>query len=206
MQQEPMSEPIEAFNRAIFLRLNATPTTPHWLTEAGLLLANYAIWIVPVTLACMWLAAGSERREIAVRASLVGFVALGINQLIGMVWYHPRPFVTGLGHTLLAHAPDSSFPSDHVTLLSAVSFTFLYSGLRLPGLFILAVDIAVAWSRVFVGVHFPFDMVGAASVAWITYALSSALWSSWGSAFTRACVVVYRKTLAWPIDQGWLRP
>lgn len=201
-----MIQTFEAFNRAIFLRINATPATPHWLTESGLLIANYAIWIVPVTLACMWLAAGEKRREIAVRASLVGFFALGINQLIGMVWYHPRPFVTGLGHTFLAHAPDSSFPSDHVTLLSAVSFTFLYSGKRLPGMFILAVDIAVAWSRVFVGVHFPFDMVGAASVAWMTYVLSSALWSKWGSAFTRTCVAAYRKTFAWPIGQGWLRP
>lgn len=201
-----MTQTIETFNRAIFLRINATPDTPHWLTELGLLIANYAIWIVPVALVCMWLTAGSERREIAVRASLVGFVALGINQLIGMTWYHPRPFVIGLGHTPLTHAPDSSFPSDHVTLLTAISLTFLYSGKRSLGVFVLAVDIAVAWSRVFVGVHFPLDMVGAAGVAWMTYVLSSAFWRAWGTALTRACVAAYRKTFAWPIGQGWLRP
>ncbi len=201
-----MTQTIEALNRAIFLRIDATPDTPRWLAETGLLIANYAIWIVPVVLACMWLTAGSERREIAVRACVVGFVALGINQLIGMAWYHPRPFVMGLGHTLLSHAPDSSFPSDHVTLLSAISFTFLYGGKRSLGALFLAVDIAVAWSRVFVGVHFPFDIVGAAGVAWLSYVLSSALWGAWGSALTRTCVAAYRKTFAWPIGQGWLRP
>lgn len=201
-----MNPTIEAVNRAIFLRINAAPATPHWLEACALLIANYAIWIVPATLACMWLAADAERRETAVRATVVGFAALGVNQLIGMAWYHPRPFETGLGQTLLAHAADSSFPSDHVTLLSAVSFTFLYSGMRRLGLVMLAVDVAVAWSRIFVGVHFPFDMVGGAIVAWATYLLTAAIWRSWGSAFTQTCVAVYRKTFAWPIAQGWLRP
>jgi undecaprenyl-diphosphatase len=40
-----------------------------------------------------------------------------INQVIILLWQHPRPFVIGLGHTYLAHAADSSFPSDHLTLL-----------------------------------------------------------------------------------------
>lgn len=31
----------------------------------------------------------------------------------------------GLGHTLITHAADSSFPSDHLTLLWAVAFSFL---------------------------------------------------------------------------------
>lgn len=200
-----MNQTIEAINRTIFLWINATPATPHWLDACALLIADYAIWIVPVTLACMWFAAEDERREVAVRATVVGFAALGVNQLIGLAWYHPRPFVIGLGHTLLAHAPDSSFPSDHVTLLSAMSFTFLYNGKRRLGMMMLAVDIAVAWSRIFVGVHFPFDMIGGAIVAWATYASSSAIWRAWGTAFTRMCVAAYRKTFAWPIDQGWLR-
>lgn len=201
-----MIQTIEALNQAIFLRINATPATPSWLIELGLLVANYAIWIVPATLACLWLVADDEGREGAVRACVVGFAALGVNQLIGMAWYHPRPFAIGLGHTFLAHAPDSSFPSDHVTLLSAMSFTFLYCGMRRLGAAMLAVDIAVAWSRIFVGVHFPFDMAGAAIVAWATYFLSTAIWRARGSAFTRMCVAVYRKTFAWPIAQGWLRP
>ncbi|PTB21699.1 undecaprenyl-diphosphatase [Trinickia symbiotica] len=196
---------IEAFNRAVFLHVNATSGTPRWLIDAGLLVANYAIWLVPFALVCMWLAGGSQRREVAVRATLVGSLALAANQLIGMAWYHPRPFVIGLGHTFLAHAPDSSFPSDHATLLSAVALTFLYAGKRLLGMFVIAIGIAVAWARVFLGVHFPFDMIGAAGVAWMAYLVSAPLWRSWGPAVTRTFVVFYRRALARPIGQGWLR-
>jgi undecaprenyl-diphosphatase len=69
--------------------------------------------------------------------------------------------------------PDSSFPGDHVTLLSADSFTFLYGGKRGIGLLALIVDIAVAWARIFVGVHWPFDMIGAAIVAWLACMVGS---------------------------------
>lgn len=201
-----MMQAIEAINRTIFLQIDATPGTPRWLIHAGLLIADYAIWLVPAALVGMWLAGGGERRAIAIHATLVGLVALAANQLIGMAWYHPRPFVIGLGHTFLPHAPDSSFPSDHVTLLSAMSFTFLYSGKRILGLSILAVGVAVAWARVFVGVHFPFDVVGAAAVAWLIYMLSTPLWRWWGPTVTRICVACYRRLLARPIGRGLLRP
>jgi hypothetical protein len=38
-------EALEAFNQAIFLVLNATPATPHWLIVTGVLIADYAIWV-----------------------------------------------------------------------------------------------------------------------------------------------------------------
>ena len=196
---------IEAINRAVFLALNATPETPHWLIAAGIFIANDAIFLAPAALACLWLAGGDLRRELAVRACFVGFLALGINQLIGMTWYHPRPFAIGLGHTFLAHASDSSFPSDHVTLLSAISFTFFYGGKRQLGLLALAVDLAVAWARVFVGVHFPLDMLGAAAVAWLACVLGKPFWLIGGPFVTRALITLYRKLLALPIEWGWLR-
>ncbi|TAM55914.1 MAG: undecaprenyl-diphosphatase [Paraburkholderia sp.] len=199
-------ETIEAFNQAIFLHINAPQATSHWLIVASVLIANYAIWAVPIMLVCMWLIGGDNRREIAVHATFVGFVALGINQLIGMAWYHPRPFAIGLGHTFLAHAPDSSFPSDHATLLSATSFSLFFNGKRLLGTLALVVDVVVAWARVFVGVHFPFDMAGAAVIAWTTYVLSAPLWRAWGPASVRSLVALYRKVLARPIGRGWLRP
>ncbi|MEM5401041.1 MULTISPECIES: phosphatase PAP2 family protein [Paraburkholderia] len=197
---------VETLNRTIFLALNATPATPHWLIAAGTLIADYAILLVPAMLAALWLTGSDERRALAVRACFAGLLALGINQLIGLAWYHPRPFASATGHTFLAHAPDSSFPSDHVTLLSAVSFTFLYGGKRGIGLLALIVDIAVAWARIFVGVHWPFDMIGAAIVAWLACMIGSPIWRLAGMAVTGALIALYRKVLAVPISLRWLRP
>jgi len=197
---------VETLNQTIFLALNATPATPHWLITAGTLIADYAILLVPAMLVALWLTGSDEHRALAVRACFAGLLALGINQLIGLAWYHPRPFASATGHTFLAHAPDSSFPSDHVTLLSAVSFTFLYGGKRGIGLLALIVDIAVAWARIFVGVHWPFDMIGAAIVAWLACMIGSPIWRLAGMAVTGALIALYRKVLAVPIRLRWLRP
>ena len=199
-------EAVETLNRSAFLALNATPATPHWLVFAGVLVADYAILLIPAMLVALWLTGSDERRALAIRACFTGLLALGINQLIGMMWYHPRPFAAGTGHTFLAHTPDSSFPSDHITLLSAISFTLLSGGKRKTGLFILAVDIAVAWARVFVGVHWPLDMIGAAIVAWLACMVGTPFWRFGGMAVTRALIALYRKVLALPISLRWLRP
>ncbi|WP_321928819.1 phosphatase PAP2 family protein [Paraburkholderia guartelaensis] len=196
----------ETLNRTFFLALNATPATPHWLIASGALIADYAILLVPAMLVALWLTGAEEQLALAVRACFAGLLALGINQLIGLAWYHPRPFVSATGHTFLAHAPDSSFPSDHVTLLSAVSFTLLYGGKRGIGVLALIVDIVVAWARIFVGVHWPFDMVGAVIVAWLACMVGNPFWRFAGMSVTRALIALYRKVLAVPIDLRWLRP
>lgn len=72
----------------------------------------------------------------------------------------------GLGHTLITHAADSSFPSDHLTLLWAVAFSFLmHLSPYLGGIALALLGLPVAWARIYLGVNFPLDMVGAALVA-----------------------------------------
>jgi undecaprenyl-diphosphatase len=197
---------LEAFNRSLFSSIDATPATPHWLIEAALLIANNAFYILPLLLITLWLFGDAHRRESAVRACCVALLALGINQLIGWAWPHPRPFMIGLGNTFMAHAPDASFPSDHGTVFASVAMTLLMARLWRHGSIALIVGVAIAWARVFVGVHFPFDMIGAVIVACLTYALAAPLWMLGGDALTRILVLLYRKLLAKPIDRGWLMP
>jgi undecaprenyl-diphosphatase len=195
---------LEAFNQALFLMINATSSTPAWQIEAARAIAVYVICLVPLTLIAIWLFGGERQREVAVRACCVTLLALGLNQVIGLAWPHPRPFVIGIGHTFLEHAPDPSFPSDHGTIFACIALTLLLSGLRRYGMAILLSGLAVAWSRVFVGVHYPFDMVGAVVMACVAFLLIAPLWRSGGAALTRGLVTVYRKLLAWPIGRGWL--
>lgn len=199
-------ETLEALNRSLFLAINATPATPPWLIDTALLIADYLIFLVPLMLVLMWLSGDARQRAIAIRACAVTLLALGANQLIGLVWTHPRPFVLGLGHTFLAHAPDSSFPSDHGTVYSVLVLTLLLGGMVRTGVLALAAGVAVAWARVFVGVHFPFDMIGAFVVASVVYAVTAPVWRACGAALTQFSVALYRALLAAPIRLGWLRP
>jgi undecaprenyl-diphosphatase len=195
---------LETLNRTLFLMINATASTPEWQIMVARLTADYVIYLVPLTLAALWLSGDERRRDAAVRACCVAVLALGLNQLIGSVWQHPRPFVIGIGHTFLEHAPDSSFPSDHATVLASVALTFLYCNMRRYGVLMLLSGLAVAWARLFVGVHFPLDMAGAVAVACAAFLLVMPLWALGGPATTRALIMLYRKLLAVPIDHGWL--
>lgn len=157
---------MEELNQALYLMLNA-PSHPNVLVLAiahGL--AEWLIWLVPLTLSLGWLRGDDKLRMVMLGATLSGLFGLLINQVIGLLWQHPRPFKIGLGHTFLAHSPDSSFPSDHLTLLWAVAFTlFVHNRSRPAGLLLALLGLPLAWSRVYLGIHFPLDMAGAALVA-----------------------------------------
>ncbi len=197
---------LETLNRALFLAIDATPATPGWLIGVASAIANGLIWSIPLILVSLWLTGDAYRRETALKACAVTLAALGANQLIGLAWPHPRPFVIGLGHTFLAHAPDSSFPSDHGTIFAAVSIAFLLRGMKRLGSVTLAAGVAVAWARIFLGVHFPLDMVGAACVAVVMHAVLAPLWGRVGGPLTQVAVMMHRRLLAAPIRYGWLRP
>ncbi|HHT8903430.1 phosphatase PAP2 family protein [Burkholderia cenocepacia] len=196
---------LEAFNQALFLMINATPATPPWLIRLATVVADDLIYLIPMLLTSVWLSGSEMQRNLAVRACVVAMVALGANQLICLAWQHPRPFMIGLGHTFIAHAPDSSFPSDHATVFAGIALTLLAGGARMLGGLTLLAGVAVAWARIFLGVHFPLDMLGAAAVACATYVLIVPLWHRAGDAVTRVIVLTYRKLLARPIASGWLR-
>lgn len=196
---------LEAFNQALFLIIDATLATPPWLIRLATAVADDLIYLIPILLTGMWLSGGDARRNLAIRACIVTMAALGANQLIGLAWQHPRPFMIGLGNTFIAHAPDSSFPSDHATVFTGIAVTLLAGGMRILGGLTLLAGVAVAWARIFLGVHFPLDMLGAAAVACATYAVIVPLWRLAGDVVTRVVILMYRKLLARPIASGWLR-
>ncbi|SAK47093.1 undecaprenyl-diphosphatase [Caballeronia hypogeia] len=197
---------LEALNRALFLSINATPATPQWQVEVAIAIANDLVYLIPLLLALLWLLGDRRQRDAAVRACCVALLALGFNQLIGLVWMHPRPFMIGLGHTFIEHAPDSSFPSDHATVCASVALTFLLARLWRNGMLVALAGLMIAWARVRVGVHFPLDMAGAAGVACVAYMLVAPLWARAGATLMRVLIALYRKVLAWPINRGWLAP
>lgn len=78
----------------------------------------------------------------------------------------------GIGQTLIEHVQDSSFPSDHLTLIWSVAFSLLLNKQhRVIGGLLFLIGIPVAWARIYLGVHFPLDMIGAAIVGLVSAGL-----------------------------------
>jgi undecaprenyl-diphosphatase len=197
---------LETFNQALFLYLNATLTTPAWEISTAIVMADYLIYLVPLILVSLWCWGKESQRALALNAFAVALVALGINQLIGIVWQHPRPFMIGLGHTFIQHMPDSSFPSDHVTVFAAIGLTLVFANIRsVAGWATLLLGVCVAWARIFLGVHFPLDMVGAVAIDVVVWLCIIPFWSLVGDRLTAQATGIYRDILARPIALGWIR-
>ena len=108
-------------------------------------------------------------RQAAFKTIIALCLAMGIAVLIHHLMPMPRPFVVGIGHTWLSHIADASFPSNHGTYTFTFALALLYwLNKKGYGTLLLLCALAIAWSRVYLGVHFPLDMLGGLIVAGVS--------------------------------------
>jgi undecaprenyl-diphosphatase len=123
-----------------------------------------ALFALVAVAAATWFFArpgGSLRSKLAAAsAGISAVVALLVNAVLGHLWYHARPFADHPKQTVLLvhHGADNSFPSDHASVAFAVAFAVLVFHRRL-GIVLLAVAVGVGLDRIFVGVHYPIDVL-----------------------------------------------
>jgi undecaprenyl-diphosphatase len=118
-------------------------------------------YFLAVLFAILWFLVDGNRKTALLEATEAAIIGLAVNQLIGLFYFHPRPYMVGLCTALFPHGPETSFPSDHGTLLFAAAFYLLLARRWAAcGIPLLAVALLTAWGRVYGGIHFPFDMAG----------------------------------------------
>jgi undecaprenyl-diphosphatase len=94
------------------------------------------------------------------------FVArFGVKSIILLFYNRPRPFMDlPLTHKLISVNPVEnfqSFPSGHTIFLFALSWV-VYSFNKKLGIFFIVCSAIVGMARIFVGVHWPSDILGGA--------------------------------------------
>ena len=162
---------METLNTHLFLFINglAGNRIPDLLF---MIIAEAAPYLSGLVLVIVYLRGKRNAGLYAFYAALLG---IAINLAITQVYYHPRPYMLNLGHPLLAHSPEASFPSDHATLTLAIALSLLFSGEMITGAVFLFYGLATGFARVYCGIHFPLDIAGSIVVsiaaAWVIHKL-----------------------------------
>lgn len=113
-----------------------------------------------VLLAALWSRREDARYQAkALWAGLAPLLAVALNQPLVHAFNRPRPFVAMQNVLVLSHrSADGGMPSDHGTLAGAVIGGLLLVDRRL-GAAAAVVGVALAASRVYVGAHYPGDVL-----------------------------------------------
>lgn len=86
---------------------------------------------------------------------LAVLIIMGIHLFI----YEPRPFITLHLTPLYPYIPDASFPSRHAAFMAVATFVYLYFKSKWSMLFLIFM-LWVGISRIYVGIHYPIDILG----------------------------------------------
>ncbi len=123
--------PPKGLNTSIYLDLNHFSRQTAW---AHGFMHAYALWLGPVLVAAMFVAAygaawwrGASRvSAVLVLGGIAELVSLGLNQIVGHAAQELRPYATHPNAlVLVAKANDYSFPSDHSIVAGGITTSLL---------------------------------------------------------------------------------
>ncbi|MDX2818204.1 phosphatase PAP2 family protein [Streptomyces sp. PA03-5A] len=141
---------------------------PRWFDRVMEAVGEYGLILLMVLIVgwCWWRVARRSGTEAptavagVIWAGLAASIALALNIPLRNFVDRPRPFVDHEGIDVLVKGKtDFSFVSDHATLTMAVAMG-LFMVSRKWGLAAIAVALAEGFCRVYMGVHYPTDVLG----------------------------------------------
>jgi len=181
-------------NLTLFHIINGLAGRNQLLDTGMIFAAQDLIYIFCIYLVYLWFVKSKYRQEVLF-AGYAALLGLGINLIITMFYFHPRPFMVPTGMLLIAHLPETSFPSDHTTLMFAISLMFVtFRELRGTGVILFILSLISGLARVYAGLHFPFDIAGSLFVALFSIGLLLSL-KQYLIPINRILIVYYEDTV-----------
>lgn len=196
---------LDQLNLHLFHLLNVPDQASIWMINYASLIAHDLVYVFLLIFAIAWLRGSHEVKTGIIKAAIFTAITLSISEVLSTVLNTPRPFVMEVGRTLIEHAPTGSFPSNHMSIFSGIAFAYYFSAQRDLGRILLWTAWLVAWSRVYVGVHFPIDMVGAFLIALAVNLAGLPLWWKYENKIMRFIFSINQSLFKPFIRMGWIK-
>lgn len=166
---------LSEINIELFRMFNDLGKEVMFLNPIMIFFAKYMKYFLLFGIVMYWFTRKRENRIMIISSMFAFVVAEVFGAIAGAIHSNNQPFAELSNvNQLIGHAIDNSFPSDHAIEFFSICITFLLFKKNLRYVW-LAIAILVSISRVWVGVHYPADIlvgailgiIGAALCYWI---------------------------------------
>ena len=156
-------------NVALFQLINGWAGRFSWLDWLMVFCAEYLMYVMILVVLVYAIWNYRQYRNMTLVAIGSALVArFGVATLIRYFYYHARPYwVVAQTNLLLARETVSSFPSGHTIFVFALA-TGVYRYNKKAGRWFYILASLVGFSRIFAGVHWPYDIIVGAVLGILT--------------------------------------
>lgn len=167
-------------NTQLFLLINAAPDASKFIIYFAKFFAQYLIYLPIIMSFFCWFKYPKSRETIS-KIVVTLITTLLIAAILRSLISSSRPFDLVIGTNFLPHSNTNSFPSKHASVIFAIAFALFYATknkVRQKLFFIgsLLIAISISWARVYLGVHWPLDILAAALISFICAYLINKFW------------------------------
>ena len=149
------------FNQSVFLFIYHAAGRWPLLDDIGIFFAEWLPYLLVIGFLVLVFGQPGARRKFYLFAegALAVILARGIlTEIIRFFYYHPRPFEI-YGFVPLIPESGASFPSGHMTFFFALAMAVWYAD-RKWGVWYFVLAALMGIARIYVGVHWPLDILG----------------------------------------------
>ena len=158
-------------NMELFRTINNLANKSAILDKIMIFFSKDVPYIFMITIAMVFILGITKKncshRKASINAFVITVINLFLSFIIGGIYYVDRPFVHNDVNLLFTHVQDASFPSDHATGTMSIALG-LKKYNKLLSIILTIISIIVGVSRVYVGHHYPMDVIGAYIMVWVT--------------------------------------